>query len=242
MPGGLTLLESLNADIPTPAAGKVTIYFSIDISAPAYKDDVGVVHTLVGPAGSTGAAGAQGPAGLAQDGEDGDPFLVVGPTGPPGNTGATGVAGPVGPMAVPDDFWTDDVVPVIQSRDLIRTRTITVVFDGGGSVLTVGAKTYLQIPVPVTALSWTVLALDGNTGAVEIDVWSDTYANFPPTVADTIVSAAPPKITATNSSGTSAITAWLTTTIPAGNVLGFNINSVTTLTKVALEIVVQVNQ
>ena len=242
MPGGLTLLESLNANIPTPAAGKVTIYFSIDLGAPAYKDDAGVVHTLVGPAGTTGAAGAQGPAGLAQDGEDGDPFLVVGPTGPPGNTGATGVAGPVGPMSVPDEFWVDDIVPVIVPRDLLRTRTITVVVDGGGSVITTGVKAYLQINVPVTILSWTILGQDGVSGAIKFDIWSDTYAAFPPTVLDTITASAKPEITASGTNATSAtLTGW-TTTIPAGNVLGFNVDTVASLTKVILELVVQVNQ
>jgi hypothetical protein len=61
MPGGLTLLASTNAAIPTPATGKVTIFFSTDSGVPSYKDDAGVVA----PLGTTGATGAQGPMGPA---------------------------------------------------------------------------------------------------------------------------------------------------------------------------------
>ena len=87
MPGGLTLLASANADIPTPAAGKVTIFFSLTDGVPSYKDDTGTVN----PLGTTGATGAQGPIGPAIpflfdqiQGEDGIP----GPQGPAGSGSA----------------------------------------------------------------------------------------------------------------------------------------------------------
>lgn len=57
MPGGLTLLASTNAAIPTPAAGKSTIFFSTDLGVPAYKDDAGVVHAIPGPTGASGPVG-----------------------------------------------------------------------------------------------------------------------------------------------------------------------------------------
>ncbi len=94
MAGGLTLLISANADIPTPASGKVTVFFSLDFGGPAYKDDTGTAYQLAGP---TGAAGPAGSPGFAFDGEDGEPFLVVGPAGSPGPTGATGATGDAGP-------------------------------------------------------------------------------------------------------------------------------------------------
>jgi hypothetical protein len=85
MPGGLTLLASSNANIPTPASGKVTIFFSTDITAPAYKDDTGTVHTLVGSTGPTGASGPVGVPGFAADGDDGE--FIPGLPGPQGNPG-----------------------------------------------------------------------------------------------------------------------------------------------------------
>lgn len=80
MGSGITLVETANADIPTPAANKITIYDSTDVGGPAYKDDTGTVTPL------QGATGATGPTGTA----------VTGPTGPTGATGATGDAGPTG--------------------------------------------------------------------------------------------------------------------------------------------------
>lgn len=71
MPGGLTLLAGTDASIPTPATGKVTIYFSTDLGVPAYKDDAGVVHSIIGPTGPSGAVGPMYPPMDGDDGMDG---------------------------------------------------------------------------------------------------------------------------------------------------------------------------
>lgn len=62
MAAGLTLLASNPTAVPTPATGKVTIFFNTSTGLPSYKDDAGSVSPL-GTAGATGPAGAQGPAG-----------------------------------------------------------------------------------------------------------------------------------------------------------------------------------
>jgi hypothetical protein len=91
MPGGITLKESDPADIPTPDAGKDTIFIDSTASpdpAPAYKNSSGVVN----PLGTTGAAGPAGPFGPpvfmveeGSPGEDGFP----GPPGPAGSGGGS---------------------------------------------------------------------------------------------------------------------------------------------------------
>ncbi len=50
MPGGLTLLQSAPADIPSPGANKNTLFIDNTVSppAPAYKDSLGVTRPLVG--------------------------------------------------------------------------------------------------------------------------------------------------------------------------------------------------
>jgi hypothetical protein len=109
MPGGITLLQSLAADIPTPPAGKVTIFFNTTTALPSYKDSTGAVSTL-GTIGATGAAGPSGVPGFAFDGEAGD-FMISQP-GPQGNPGTTGPAGPVGPiMVVEDGLAGEDGIP-----------------------------------------------------------------------------------------------------------------------------------
>lgn len=62
MAAGLSLLESAAAAIPTPPAGKVTIFFDIDTGLPSYKNDAGTVSPL-GTEGSAGPQGDPGPPG-----------------------------------------------------------------------------------------------------------------------------------------------------------------------------------
>lgn len=118
-----------------------------------------------------------------------------------------------------------------------QTKTIGMLIDGGGSVITTGVKGYVRVPVAVTLTGWTILALDGNSGAIVIDVWMDTYANFPPTNTDSITNAHEPTITASAAKAEDTnISDWSDVTIPAGSVLGFNVDSVATFTKVLLQI------
>lgn len=109
---------------------------------------------------------------------------------------------------------------------------IVVVFDGGGSVLSTG----VQSPNPylledLTVEGWTLLA--DQSGSVVIDIWHDTYANYPPTVADTITASDKPTITTATKGQDLAPTGW-TTSLNAGSSLRFNIDSVTTIESVTL--------
>jgi hypothetical protein len=111
---GITFLRAHDDDIPTPATGKVTVFFSIEQDGPAYKDDTGLVFPLEGPAGIQGPTGATGPAGFGFDGDDAD--FIIGPQGPQGNTGPTGSAGPTGPMMVQEDIiYPEDILPSFQA-------------------------------------------------------------------------------------------------------------------------------
>jgi len=51
---GITLTEVADATIPTPASGKVTVYFSTEEAGPAWKDDAAAVTALQGTTGATG--------------------------------------------------------------------------------------------------------------------------------------------------------------------------------------------
>lgn len=114
-------------------------------------------------------------------------------------------------------------------------RQVTLIIDGAGAVITTGVKGYLSLPVSGTWKKWRVLSIDGaaTAGSIVIDVWKDTYANYPPTVADTITAAAKPTLSAANKNEDTTLTGW-TTAFSAGDILGFNVDSVATVTKVAL--------
>jgi hypothetical protein len=111
--------------------------------------------------------------------------------------------------------------------------SIPLIIDGDGFVATTGVKAYIQIPFPCTITGWSMLA-DVATSAV-IDVWKDTYANYPPTVADTITGSAKPTLTAANKAQSSVLTGW-TTSIAAGDVLAFNLSSNTAATRITLSL------
>lgn len=111
------------------------------------------------------------------------------------------------------------------------TDSLQFVIDGGQAAIETGIKGDLEIPYPCTIQRATLLA--DQTGSIVIDIWKDTYANFPPTNADSITASAPPTLSAAAKSQDSTLTGW-TTTVSAGDVLRFNVDSATTITKVTL--------
>lgn len=107
------------------------------------------------------------------------------------------------------------------------------VIDGGGVPITSGIKGDITIPFGCTIIEWTLLA--DVAGSIVVDIWKDTYANYPPTVADTITGSALPTITTATKGQSSTLTGW-TSTITAGDTLRFNVNSATTITRVTLSL------
>jgi len=111
---------------------------------------------------------------------------------------------------------------------------IVFIIDGSGVAITTGEKGHLVIPFACTLQNWTLAA--DVAGAIVIDVWKDTYANFPPTNADAIPGGGKePTIAATNQKAQDLdITDWTAIAISAGDILAFNVDSCTTITRVSL--------
>lgn len=114
---------------------------------------------------------------------------------------------------------------------LLDTGVIDVVLDGGGVALTAGRKLDLYVPFAL-AINEVTMGAD-QSGSVVVDIWMDSYANYPPTVADTITASAKPTITTATKSQDATLTGW-TTAVPAGRWLTFNVDSATTITRVTL--------
>jgi hypothetical protein len=118
--------------------------------------------------------------------------------------------------------------------------SIPFVIDGGGVTITTGLKGYVQVDYACTIQAATLLG--DQSGSIVVDVWKCTYANFDPTTVpsatDKITASAPPTITTAKKSTDSTLTGW-TTTIAAGDILAFNVNSVTTMTRVTLSLKVK---
>jgi hypothetical protein len=120
-----------------------------------------------------------------------------------------------------------------------KTRTITFVIDGGGfgSPISTGIKGFIEVPFSCTINSVTLLA--NQSGSIVVDIWKDTYANFPPTVADTITASAKPTLSSAQNSQNTTLTGW-TTSITAGDILAFNVDSATIVQHVTLSLKVTV--
>jgi hypothetical protein len=117
-------------------------------------------------------------------------------------------------------------------------KTIGITIDGGGSVPTTGIKGDIYVPYGGTINSVTLLA--DQSGSCVVDIWKDTYANYPPTGADSITASAKPTISSATKSQDSTLTGW-TTTITAGDTIRFNLDSVTTITRIVLVLKVTSN-
>jgi hypothetical protein len=115
--------------------------------------------------------------------------------------------------------------------EVIVRRQITVVIDGGGTTITTGYKAWVSMPHAGTIKKARLLA--DQTGSIVIDIWKDTYANYPPTIADTITASAKPTLSSATKSEDSTLTGW-TVNFNAGDIFGFNVDSVSTVEKVAL--------
>lgn len=91
--------------------------------------------------------------------------------------------------------------------------------DGLGAVIATTARRTISIPVgwgTCTITRWRVLA-DQSTTAT-LDVWRDSYANYPPTNADSITASAKPSTSAATKAESTSLTGW-TTTFAGGDVL-----------------------
>lgn len=114
----------------------------------------------------------------------------------------------------------------------ISTAAIGYAIDGGGAAIATGvAGVGLRAPFACTITSVTLLA--DVSGSIVIDIWKDSYANYPPTVADTICASAKPTISSGVKYTDSTLTGW-TKAIAAGDVLFFNVDSCTTITNVSI--------
>lgn len=107
--------------------------------------------------------------------------------------------------------------------------SVGITIDGGGSVITTGSKGYITVPYSGIITEVTLLA--DVSGSIVIDIKKSTYSGFPTTTS--ICASAKPTLSSAQKSNDATLTGW-TTTITAGDVLEFNVDSATTLTRVNL--------
>ncbi len=110
-----------------------------------------------------------------------------------------------------------------------NTRTLNFVIDGGGSVITTGKKGVAVIDGDYTVTGWSIIA--DQSGSIVVDVNRATYANFPTT--SSIAGSELPTLSSAQKAEDLTLTSW-TTTLSARDVLEFEVDSVTTVTRVTV--------
>lgn len=113
------------------------------------------------------------------------------------------------------------------------TGEIGITIDGAGSEIADGVKGFVRIPYACTITG--VYLMADQTGSIVVDVWKDTFAQYPPDVGDTITASAKPTLSSAASGSDTTLTGW-TKAVSAGDVIGFNVDSCTTIERLTLQI------
>lgn len=101
----------------------------------------------------------------------------------------------------------------------VASSSVQVVFEGGDADISAGTMVDVVMPLSGTIQSATLLSSQEG-GSIVIDIWKDSYANFPPTEGDSITASAKPTLDTAVKYQDTTLTGW-TRTITSGDILRF---------------------
>lgn len=113
------------------------------------------------------------------------------------------------------------------------THWISFVMNGSGTDISPGVKGYLKVPFTGKITAWELVATESG-GSMVIDLWEDTYANFPPTNADSITTSEKPTLTAQQKNTDTSLNGGAGWTVTDGNWIVVNVDSCSGITNATL--------
>lgn len=214
---GVGALSASGTQVLTWTNGTVALASGIVLSAPGFAlpSTINGVNGFFSSVVGTTATGA-----------------LVTPSGTTGQEPGSPVAGMV--------RWNtsrsvEEVYDGTDWTSMSQLNAIEYVIDGGGSAIQSGVKGYLEIPYGFKIIRNTLMA--DVSGSIQVDVWSQTFGSFPPLAAQSITASAIPTLSSQQSKQDTTLTGW-TTSIPAGNILAFNVvSNATSITRCTLSLV-----
>lgn len=140
--------------------------------------------------------------------------------------GALGAATVTAPAAGNDSTRVPSTAWVQDELENLRVITVPFTFIGDGAAISVGSKGYYK----VKGFSGTLVGVTVHSPAsasIVFDIWKDVAANYPPTVADTMIGGGgtKPNLTSDNLYEDTTFTGWSTTTITDGDWIFVNCDS-----------------
>ena len=169
--------------------------------------NIGITSSISGGSGTSGTSGSSGTSGISITGP-------MGPTGPAGSGGGT------------------------------QSGSFGIVIDGGGSAITTtGVSGFVSIPYSGTIVSWTIIAeAIGGSPSCVVDVQKTTYSGLGVGSPAFIAGTEKPTITSGNyvsdflsKNEDNTLSTW-TTSVSAGDIIIFNLDSVSNTKRITLSI------
>jgi hypothetical protein len=111
----------------------------------------------------------------------------------------------------------------------LKSGSFGITIDGNGGVISIGQKGYVTVPYNGTITDWEMFA--DQSGTCNIDIRKSTFATFP--TLTSITGSTPISMSAAQKASSSILTGW-TSSISAGDVYGFTLNSATSITRLNL--------
>jgi len=137
--------------------------------------------------------------------------------------------------STPSDWSGTAPDDVKEGLDRLKTdlqySSVGITIDGGGSEIEIGEKGYISVPFSGVITDWTIVA--DQSGSIVVDVWKDTYANFPPTNGDSIAGTEKPTLSSQVKNQDLTLSTW-TTAVSQGDVIAFEVESASVVTRVNL--------
>ena len=130
-------------------------------------------------------------------------------------------------LSAPSTAGTTTLTLPATSGTVVTTATTSGI---SGSAITTGQKGHIEVPFNATITQCTLLA--DQSGSANVEIWKAPYAAFPPVAANTINSTG----FLISSAAKNQITSISTTTINAGDVLAYNVATLSTITRLTVSL------